>query len=143
MARQGKKVPNLLTVRFCLLPTVLWMIVADMTTKCGCCSFNILGDWMVCDEAVMDQHKRVLDSILPFGVHTHFLCMISSLAPSHMLNIVGWAQEVPEIKAIADKHNTTTGQVLLQWGIKRGVSVIPRAGNPVHLKVSSRNPFGT
>ena len=54
-----------------------------------------------------------------------------------LLNLVCGGQEEPTIKAIADKHGKTTGQVMLQWGIRRGISVIPRAGNPEHLKVNA------
>lgn len=40
----------------------------------------------------------------------------------------------PTIQAVADKHKVSTAQVLIQWAIARGTSVIPKSVNPVRLK---------
>jgi len=40
----------------------------------------------------------------------------------------------PVLKKIADKHNTTVALVALAWGIKRGISVLPKAVSENHIK---------
>ena len=35
--------------------------------------------------------------------------------------------ELPELKAVADKHNKTVAQVILHWHLQRGVVVIPKS----------------
>ena len=38
------------------------------------------------------------------------------------------------IKRIADKHNVTPSQVVIRWHIDRGLVVLPRSKNPIHIK---------
>jgi len=38
------------------------------------------------------------------------------------------------IKIIAQTHNCTAAQVVLAWGLKRGVSVIPKSTNKAHME---------
>lgn len=40
----------------------------------------------------------------------------------------------PTIQSIATKHSCTTAQVLIQWAIERGTTVIPKSVNPERLK---------
>jgi len=45
--------------------------------------------------------------------------------------------EEPAVKKIAEKHNKTPFQVLLSWGVSRGLSVIPKSSNPKRVKENS------
>lgn len=40
----------------------------------------------------------------------------------------------PVLKKIAEKHNTTVALVALAWGIKRGISVLPKSVSENHIK---------
>jgi alcohol dehydrogenase (NADP+) len=40
----------------------------------------------------------------------------------------------PLIVELAKKYNTTTSQIMLAWGMKRGYAVIPKSSNPQRLK---------
>ena len=46
----------------------------------------------------------------------------------------GWLQD-EEVASIAKKIGKTPAQVLLQWGLSHGHSVIPKSGNARHIKV--------
>lgn len=41
------------------------------------------------------------------------------------------------VKQIAEKHGKTPFQVLLSWGVARGLSVIPKSSNPIRVKENS------
>jgi len=45
--------------------------------------------------------------------------------------------EEAAIKKIAEKHGKTPFQVLLSWGVSRGLSVIPKSSNPQRVKENS------
>jgi diketogulonate reductase-like aldo/keto reductase len=45
--------------------------------------------------------------------------------------------EEPAIKQIAEKHGKTIFQVLLSWGVSRGISVIPKSSNPQRVAENS------
>ena len=47
-----------------------------------------------------------------------------------------WMLQDPEIAKIAKKNGKTAAQVLLQWGLQHGTSVIPKSSNPKHIKVN-------
>lgn len=57
-------------------------------------------------------------------------CCDAASRPSVML-----AQD-ERVKRIASRLGKTPAQVLLAWGMQRGISVIPKATNPSHQKVS-------
>ena len=38
------------------------------------------------------------------------------------------------IKRIAEKHSVTPSQVVIRWHIERGLVVLPRSKNPIHIK---------
>lgn len=42
--------------------------------------------------------------------------------------------ENPTINKIAEDHDVSPAQVLLQWGLSRGTAVIPKSTTPVHIK---------
>ncbi|WP_248895473.1 aldo/keto reductase [Haloplanus halobius] len=43
--------------------------------------------------------------------------------------------DVPEIQAVAEKHDATPAQVSLAWALsKENVAVIPKAGTPAHIR---------
>ena len=42
-----------------------------------------------------------------------------------------------QVADIAKKNGKTPAQVLLQWGLQHGTSVIPKSGNARHIKVSA------
>lgn len=42
--------------------------------------------------------------------------------------------ELPQLKAIAEKHNRTTAQVILRWQLQRGIVVIPKTTHPERMK---------
>lgn len=45
----------------------------------------------------------------------------------------GGALENPIVLGIAAKHNKTAAQVVLRWGLDRGVSIVPKATQQAHL----------
>jgi len=61
-------------------------------------------------------------------------------ADSHGYQLVAYAPiarnavaDVPEIRAVAEKHDATPAQVSLAWVIEKGVVPIPKAGTPAHI----------
>lgn len=46
----------------------------------------------------------------------------------------GYTDLVDDIKEIGKAHNASASQVLLRWGLQRGLSVIPGTGNPAHMR---------
>jgi alcohol dehydrogenase (NADP+) len=42
--------------------------------------------------------------------------------------------ENPVIVSIADEHGCTAAQILINWAIERGISVIPKSVNPGRIK---------
>jgi len=62
----------------------------------------------------------------PKGIHT------TAYSPLGQSNWAWWDDET--LKKIAAKKNVTPAQVLLSWGVQRGVSVIPKSQNEGRLK---------
>ncbi len=46
----------------------------------------------------------------------------------------GRADEIDELRRIAEKHNKTPVQVVLRWDLQKGVATIPKSSNPEHIK---------
>lgn len=42
--------------------------------------------------------------------------------------------DVPEVRAVAEKHDATPAQVSLAWVLAKGVVPIPKAGTPAHIR---------
>ena len=40
----------------------------------------------------------------------------------------------PIVRKVAEHHNKTPAQVVLQWGVQRGTAVIPKTSRPERLK---------
>ncbi|MBD3255505.1 MAG: aldo/keto reductase [Candidatus Lokiarchaeota archaeon] len=51
----------------------------------------------------------------------------SPLTRAHKLNN-------PKIDKISDKHNKSSAQILLRWGIQHGIVVIPKSGSKNHIQ---------
>lgn len=43
----------------------------------------------------------------------------------------------PKVKAIADAHDVSTGQVLIAYAIQRGTSVIPKSSSEARIKTNA------
>ncbi|WP_336036382.1 aldo/keto reductase [Halobacterium yunchengense] len=59
--------------------------------------------------------------------HDHALVAYSPLAKGRVF-------DVPELRAVADKHDATPAQVSLAWLLSKGVAVVPRSSNPAHVR---------
>ena len=44
----------------------------------------------------------------------------------------------PEIAALTQKHGRTPAQVMLRWGLQRGVAVIPKSRDPERISANAR-----
>ncbi len=44
----------------------------------------------------------------------------------------------PEIVALTEKHGRTPAQVMLRWGLQRGVTVIPKSGDPERIRANAQ-----
>jgi diketogulonate reductase-like aldo/keto reductase len=59
--------------------------------------------------------------------HGHRLVAYSPIAR-------GAVADVPEVRAVADRHDATPAQVSLAWLMAKGVVPIPKAGSPSHIR---------
>ncbi|ORY98723.1 4-dihydromethyltrisporate dehydrogenase [Syncephalastrum racemosum] len=83
------------------------------------------------------QQSRLVEWTQKQGIH---VTAYSSFGPAAFDNFtsrsstVGPLLEHDTIKAIANKHGKSTGQVLLRWSIERKVAVIPKSSNEGRMK---------
>ena len=62
----------------------------------------------------------------PLGAQSYFQLNMAEAGDSVI--------EQPSIRDIAKAHNRTPAQVVLRWGIQRGVSIVPKSSNPKRLR---------
>ena len=62
----------------------------------------------------------------PLGAQSYFQLNMAEAGDSVI--------EQPSIQDIAKAHNRTPAQVVLRWGIQRGVSIVPKSSNPKRLR---------
>lgn len=72
------------------------------------------------------QQKDLLEFCTANGILT---TAYSPLGSRHLIHTEYSATNTPEVIQIALKHNCTTAQVVLAWGIQRGTVVIPKSVN--------------
>jgi len=72
------------------------------------------------------------------GIHVTAYSSFGDLNPFYRKQGEPSLIEEPAIKTIAEKHGKTPYQVLLSWGIARGLSVIPKSSNPERVKENSQ-----
>ncbi|MCH2022607.1 MAG: aldo/keto reductase [Saprospiraceae bacterium] len=82
------------------------------------------------------QQKEMLDFC---NEHNIFLTAYSPLGTSEADKIMANKKETtllkhPDIIHVASQYNCTPAQVLIQWAIARGTSVIPKSVNPERIK---------
>ena len=72
-------------------------------------------------------HNIAVVAFSPFGSQSYLSIFPESHHAPSLL-------QAPAIKAIAEKHGKTTGQVLLRWSVQRKVAAIPKSTNKERLK---------
>ena len=73
-----------------------------------------------------DAHNIPITAYSPLGSGDRPDAMKADDEPTLMAN--------PKINEIADRHDASPAQVLLQWGVARGTVVIPKSTTPAHIK---------
>lgn len=51
----------------------------------------------------------------------------------------GEVNEIPYLQKLAAKYNVDPAAIALSWAVQQGISVIPKASNPKHLKANYNN----
>jgi len=118
------------------LPALLEAREAGLTREIGLSNFT--PDLM--DEAI----DRLGEPPAAHQVELHPLLQQAELrahAERHGYQVVAYAPiarnavaDVPEIRAVAEKHDATPAQVSLAWVLAKGVVPIPKAGTPAHIR---------
>ena len=122
------------------------------------------GSWRAMEQLYADGRIRAIgvsnfypDRLIDLITHTEVVPMVNQIETHPFfqraayqekmrewgVQIESWApfaegrQEIftnPVLKAIAESHNKTTGQVILRWLIQRGVIVIPKSVRPERMR---------
>lgn len=82
------------------------------------------------------QQNELVDYCKSNGIHVTAYSPLGSLDRSEQMKKTDEPNllENETIRAIAQNHNCSTAQVLIEWAAQRGTSVIPKSVNPVRLK---------
>ncbi|MFY0652931.1 MAG: aldo/keto reductase [Cyclobacteriaceae bacterium] len=82
------------------------------------------------------QQNDLLDYCKANGIAvTHYSPFGSKDRPEHFkMGDEPELLEIPEIIALAEKHDCSPAQIILAWAVGRGASAIPKSVNPVRLK---------
>ena len=75
------------------------------------------------------------DELVRFCIKNNILLTaFSPLGSRHLMNSEAGLTREEIIISIAQKHKCTPAQVLLAWGMQRGISVIPKSVNPTRIQ---------
>ena len=116
---------------------------AGLTKHIGVSNFNIpkiekLIETTGCKPEVLQvelhpfhQQQKLVDYCLANGIS---LTAYSPLGSRHLIKTDTGIQHEKLIIDLAVKYNCSPAQLMLAWGMKRGVSVIPKSVNPDRIK---------
>lgn len=77
----------------------------------------------------LKRHEIIMEAWFPLGGPPHDQLMPGTPVPKY-----GPLRENEVIKSLAMKYNRTTAQIILRWETQRGMVVVPRSSNPVHME---------
>ncbi|KAI8078161.1 4-dihydromethyltrisporate dehydrogenase [Gilbertella persicaria] len=125
------------------------LVEANLTRNIGIANFNC--------QTIMDMltYAKIKPAVLQIEIHPYLpqerlikwvkdqgiqVTAYSSFGPTSYVNLSEFGKdyssllEHDHVKSIANKHNVTTGQVLLRWALDREIAVIPKSSNEDRMK---------